>query len=116
MTNPFYERPIINSPYAYPGQHWELDADGQPTGVLASARRRSDLITPVRMAKKRKAPNTQTELDLVADDDGLSTADQRYNASPIRNELRGYVNAWWALLTPEQLQVTPMPGPTGRQP
>ena len=31
MENPFFDRPIINSPYEYPSQHWELDKDGQPT-------------------------------------------------------------------------------------
>lgn len=30
----FFEHPILNSPYAYPGRHWELDADGQPTSKL----------------------------------------------------------------------------------
>jgi type III restriction enzyme len=43
----FYEKPILNSPYAYPGRHWELDADGQPTNRLIESRRRSDLVTPV---------------------------------------------------------------------
>ena len=27
----FFEQPILNSPYAYPGRHWELDADGRYT-------------------------------------------------------------------------------------
>jgi hypothetical protein len=27
----FFARPIFNSPYAYPGRHWELDGEGQPT-------------------------------------------------------------------------------------
>ena len=31
MDNRFFERPIINSPYEYPTQYWELDAQGQPT-------------------------------------------------------------------------------------
>ena len=31
MTDSFFERPILNSPYAYPGRHWELDDDRQPT-------------------------------------------------------------------------------------
>lgn len=31
MPNPFFERPIINSPYEYPIKHWELDVAGQPT-------------------------------------------------------------------------------------
>jgi type III restriction enzyme len=24
----FFERPILNSPYEYPREHWELDKDG----------------------------------------------------------------------------------------
>ena len=28
--------------HAYPGRHWELDADGQPTNRLIESRRRSD--------------------------------------------------------------------------
>ncbi len=31
MNNQFFEKPILNSPYAYPTQHWELDDTGQPT-------------------------------------------------------------------------------------
>jgi adenine-specific DNA-methyltransferase len=28
MTNPFFERPILNSPYEYRRRHWELDEQG----------------------------------------------------------------------------------------
>ena len=111
MSLTFFEHPILNSPYAYPGRHWELDADGQPTNALIGSRRRSDLITPVPKAKKRKAVNAQTraqvELDLGADDEGLSTAEQKYDPTPIINELRGYVDTWRALPNPQQWQVTP---------
>ena len=73
----FFAHPILKSPYAYPGRHQELDADGQSTKVLIESRRRSDLITPLPKAKKRKAESAQTrvqvELDLGADDEGLST-------------------------------------------
>ena len=31
MSNPFFDRPILNSPYDYPRRHWEIDAQGQPT-------------------------------------------------------------------------------------
>ena len=106
----FFEHPILNSPYAYPARHWELDADGQPTNRLIESRRRSDLITPVPKAKKRKAPKgptAQVELDLTADDEGLSTAEQKYDPTPIINELRGYVDTWRALPNPQQWQVTP---------
>ena len=32
MSDRFFEAPILNSPYEYPGQHWELDESRQPTG------------------------------------------------------------------------------------
>jgi hypothetical protein len=38
VTEKFFERPILNSPYAYPDRHWELDADGQPTNHLLETR------------------------------------------------------------------------------
>ncbi len=31
MSNPFFDHPILNSPYARPLKYWELDAEGQPT-------------------------------------------------------------------------------------
>lgn len=30
MDNHFFEQPVLNSPYEYPGRHWELDDQGQP--------------------------------------------------------------------------------------
>ena len=50
----FFERPILNSPYEYPSEHWELDKDGQPTNVILANRRRSTYVTPIPKAKKRK--------------------------------------------------------------
>jgi type III restriction enzyme len=47
MTDQFFDRPILNSPYAHPQRHWELNKDGQPTNRIVETRRRSDLITPV---------------------------------------------------------------------
>ena len=49
----FFEQPIINLPYAYPGRHWQLDGDGQPTNRILETRRRSDLITPVPKPNQR---------------------------------------------------------------
>ena len=73
-SNPFFDHPILNSPYDCPQRHWELDADGQPTNRLVESRRRSDLITPVPKAKKRKAAPgaaAQAELDLATGAEGL---------------------------------------------
>jgi len=39
VSNDFFERPILNSPYEYPTQHWELDATGQPTHRTKEIRR-----------------------------------------------------------------------------
>lgn len=106
MSDAFFERPILNSPYEYPSRHWELDADGQPTNRLIEARRRSDLITPVPKPKKRKKSKDQTEMVLDSGD-GLSSADQEYNPTPIINEIRSYVESWRRLPNPEQWLVTP---------
>ncbi len=106
MTEQFFEHPILNSPYAYPGRHWELDADGQPTNRILDSRRRSDLITPVPKPRKRRRGRGQAEMVFDAGE-GLSTAEQEYNPTPIINEIRTYVEAWRNLRNPEQWQVTP---------
>jgi hypothetical protein len=64
MSNPFFDRPIINSPYERPAQHWELDADGQPTQRIITARRKAEFITPIPKAKKRKGKEKGTQGDL----------------------------------------------------
>ncbi|MCY3830464.1 MAG: DEAD/DEAH box helicase family protein [Rhodospirillaceae bacterium] len=106
MSDRFFERPILNSPYEYPAQHWELDESGQPTNTILKSRRRSELITPVPKPKKRRKSKDQAELVLDAGA-GLSTADQEYNPTPIINEIRSYVTDWRNLPNPDQWQVTP---------
>jgi type III restriction enzyme len=104
--NPFFEHPILNSPYAYPSRHWELDDAGQPTQRIIEARRRVSLITPVPRPKKHK--KTAPQAALVFDEGkGLSTGAQAYDPTPIINELRQHVDAWRALPRPSQWQVTP---------
>lgn len=105
MTDPFFEKPILNSPYAYPSRHWELDAQGQPTQRITESRRRAEFITPIPKPKKRKGGAAQQSI--VFDEGlGLSTAAQQYDPTPIINELRGQVDQWRTL--PESAwQVTP---------
>ncbi len=57
MDNPFFDAPILNSPYAYPARHWELDATGQPTQVIKPSRRSADFITPIPKPRKQKERN-----------------------------------------------------------
>ncbi|VFU10484.1 BPTD_3080 family restriction endonuclease [Methylocella tundrae] len=106
MQERFFERPILNSPYAYPARHWELDADGQPTNRIIETRRRSDLITPVPKPKKRRQARGQTQM-VFDGGDGLSSEEQEYNPTPIINEVRTYVETWRALPNPDQWLVTP---------
>ncbi len=107
MADLFFEKPILNTPYAFPARHWELDGDGQPTNQILETRRRSELISPVPKPKKRKKAKNQGQAEIVFDaGDGLSTVEQEYNRT-IVNEVRGAVDAWRALPNPDQWQVTP---------
>jgi type III restriction enzyme len=106
MSNPFFDRPILNSPYASPSQHWELDESGQPTQKILDTRRRAQFITPIPKPKKRKSSPKQ-EGFVFDDGAGLSTKEQQYDPTSIINEVRGLVESWRALPNPNQWQVTP---------
>ena len=106
MSNPFFDHPILNSPYAYPQRHWELDAAGQPTQKIIEQRRRADFITPIPKPKKRKGSVKQGEM-VFNEGKGLSTKEQQYDPTSIINEVRNSVDSWRALPNPNQWQVTP---------
>lgn len=108
MTIQFFEQPILNSPYAYPGRHWELDLDGQPTNLILDQRRKSAFITPVPKPRKRRRGDAKAQGSLpLQDEEGLSTAEQQYQTHTTINEIRGYVEQWRALKNPDHWQVTP---------
>lgn len=106
MNDRFFEQPILNSPYEYPGQHWELDSDGQPTNRIVSQRRRAEFLTPIPKPKKRKQQGIQKELALY-DTAGISTESQTYDLSLFINGIREKVNAWRQLPNPADWRVTP---------
>src|SRR5690242_12149056 len=106
MTNPFFDRPILNSPYERPARHWELDASGQPTQRIIDARRRADFITPIPKPKKRKKSSAQETL-VFDEGKGLSTAAQQYDPTSTINEVRTLVDSWRAQSNPALWQVTP---------
>lgn len=58
----FFEKPILNSPYAYPARHWELDASGRPTQRIVEARRSAEFITSIPKPKKQKGAGKQDDL------------------------------------------------------
>lgn len=43
--------PILNSAFAEPSSHWELDENGIPTGIVSKGWRRSEFIVSVRQAE-----------------------------------------------------------------
>src|SRR5438552_2521147 len=106
MSNPFFDHPILNSPYEYPHAHWELDDDGQPTQKVIGQRRSAKFITPIPKPKKRKASASQTGF-VFDEGKGLSTKEQQYDPTSIINEVRQHVDAWRALPAAGQWQVSP---------
>ena len=96
MANSFYERPILNSPYAPPSLYHPLDDTGQPIeGEPIKGRRPSKFIVPV-PASRKKAAAAQASLDL-----------ETYTENAKINEIRGYVDAWRAIPNPADWGVTP---------
>jgi type III restriction enzyme len=101
VTDAFFEKPILNSPYERPARHWELDEAGQPTQKVVESRRRADFVTPIPKPRKRKAGSGQQVL--VADDGtGLSTQTQQYDPTSIIAEVRSLVEEWRSLPNPNQ--------------
>ncbi|HEX7122139.1 MAG TPA: DEAD/DEAH box helicase family protein, partial [Gemmatimonadaceae bacterium] len=106
MNDDFYERPILNSPYAYPSRHWELDDEGQPTHNIIEKRRPAKFITPIPKPRKRKGSAEQQQL-VFDEGAGVSSAEQQYDPTPIINELRHHVDQWRAIPNPADWRVTP---------
>jgi type III restriction enzyme len=102
--NPFFDRPVLNSPYSCPARHWELDDQGQPTQKIIEHRRPAEFITPIPKPKKLK----RKQASLVFDEGlGLSTASQQYDHTAIINSVRNQVDRWRRLPNPNDWRVTP---------
>ena len=103
MSERFFDRPVLNSPYEYPSRHWELDESGQPTGQILDRRRLVSFITPIPKAKKRR------QQDLYFDEagQGSETDGQQYELVAIINALRRQIDAWRAIPDPGRWRVTP---------
>ena len=109
MSEAFFRRPILNSPYEYPGRYWKLDHQGLPTSEIVDSRRKAEFISPV------PAPKTQigktTQLRLALGEKELSTSEQQYNPYPVINRIRQEVDRWRALpearwgVTPETVRL-----------
>ncbi|MCL6528287.1 MAG: DEAD/DEAH box helicase family protein [Thermaceae bacterium] len=104
MSKDFFEHPILNSPYEYPRQHWELDPSGQPTGSILEYRRPAKFVTPIPKPRKRRGGAQE----LVFDEGlGLSSAEQQYDVTSSVSRVRHKVDEWRNLPDPVQWRVTP---------
>jgi predicted nuclease of restriction endonuclease-like (RecB) superfamily len=107
MANPFFEHPILNSPYQCPTRHWELDEHGQPTQKIKDARRSAEFITPIPKPKKQKA-SKETQKQLVYNEGvGLSTKEQQYDVTAVISEVRRLVADWRTIPNSSNWNVTP---------
>ena len=104
MTDAFFAKPILNSPYLPPTRHWELDEAGQPTQRIADGRRKASFVTPIPKARKQSKAQTALILD---EGKGLSTSAQQYDIRSLINELRIQVERWRELKNPDHWRVTP---------
>jgi len=108
LSNPFFEQPVLNSPYERPSRHWELDETGQPTQRIIESRRPAEFITPIPKPKKRKdSLMEQSTLVFDATAQKLETGSQQYDLTAIINGVRQQVDRWRNLPNPSQWQVTP---------
>ena len=99
----FHSEPILNSPYAKPSKHWELDINDQPTGNIIASRRSVSLVTPIPVPKPA---GTTQQLGMALSSDASITNTSRMHLTTIINEVRNEVDKWREL--PENLwEVTP---------
>ena len=107
LSNPFFEAPILNSPYEYPRRHWELDETGQPTQQIIESRRRAEFITPIPKPKKRRGSSEKQAALALDEGQGLSTENQQYILMAIINGVRQEVDRWRRIPDSSRWGVTP---------
>ena len=107
MENPFFDRPIINSPYEYPSQHWELDDEGQPTQRIIESRRGAEFVTPIPKPRQRGRARGGQQQFVIDEGLGLSTQEQQYDVTGAVNEIRRHVDQWRNIPGPNNWGVTP---------
>ena len=90
MSDLFFERPILNSPYKCPSKHWELDETGQPTQRIVEMS--ADVPNSFRRFRnRRKHKGSPLEQSAIVFDEAaskLGTEGQRYDLTEIINGVR----------------------------
>ena len=73
MTSSFSDKPILNSPYSYPGRHWELEKGGQLKHRLLEHCLKAAEISP-KIIERRERPLDE-QIDLFSGFNSLPCAD-----------------------------------------
>lgn len=136
MRQRFFTHPVLNTPYAPPQRHWELDGNGQPTGTVIDQRRPSALASPLPLPKRNHRPRRrqekqeegrgEQERERERERGGKGQNQEEGKGEKARspgadgsgpaqapdpterlNEIRRHVAAWRALTDPSQWRVTP---------
>jgi len=108
VTDPFFERPVLNSPYEHPSRHWHLDETGQPTQEIIEGRRKAAFISPIPKPKKQKGAPVEQASMVLDEGQGLSTEDQQYEEHHATiNKVREELDRWRAIPDPSGWHVTP---------
>ena len=107
MSEAFFTRPILNSPYEYPNRHWRLDDKGQPTQEIIESRRRAEFVTPI--PKPRQQSAWQQGAFVLGDGVGISSEKQHYDKkeNAIINRVRHHVDRWRLIPDSAKWGVTP---------
>lgn len=80
----FVDNPVINSPFEEPRRHYQLNGEGQPTGIIGEGRRPSMQVVPVPAIRRRVK---QGELDLAETPNTIKV-------NQLVNDIRDRVGAW----------------------
>jgi type III restriction enzyme len=96
QASPFFEQPILNSPYEEPIRYHPLDAEGRALNEPPrEGGKNLNLSSPFPGLARRSARTNKNQASLnLSGDDGISTEEQEYNRTPIINGIRNYVSEW----------------------
>ena len=107
MSEQFFERPILNSPYEYPSQHWELNDSGQPTQNISNHRRPSPLVPLYLQFNRAIKKIRKWRPDEIYSRFGWRGGGTRIrNISGHINDIRELVDQWRRLPNDRDWQVT----------
>ncbi len=105
MSEQFFDRPILSSPYEYPERHWDVDGGSRSTDRILDRRRDISFVTSPPGPRKGRGMQQAVVFDEAAQ--RAATDGQEYKLAQTINSVRDTVDRWRALRDPEQWRVTP---------